>query len=458
MRTQARRVAGVSLIEALVAMAVMAFGMLAVVGMQATLRSNADASRQRAEAVRFAQEQMEKIRTFSVLDTPTSPIATMRSFDGDVVSGAMDTNSLSISGYNANATFSGASSVTSSPAGTTTFDPLLYMPQTKQILLNVSWTDRNDEAQSVQLMSLVSRSAPEISGALSVAAIDSAASTLNFRNPGIPPGATNLQGTERGYSGFTPPGSTEYWKFNNSTGLIVQICRVVANCPTLNGSQNPLPVAALLAGYVRYAISGANEPTSDESETPPDLGMPSGITVGVVVHTPSFAQPAPVICYISPNTLDLGAYYCAVPVPNTPPFVWSGRSTVTLNGCWDRTTHNDSTDPLATPPHYDPDPNSPVKCTSASPFLLASSVADATSSLYRICRYSTRRDQSVVTSGPPPFTNIEHPLDYLNVATPLTNQNFLVIRAGGASGAYGCPDDNSTTPLVGNTWHHQPPY
>ena len=50
---------GVSLIEALVALAVMAFGLLGVVGMQSTLRVNADVSRQRAEAVRMAQEKME---------------------------------------------------------------------------------------------------------------------------------------------------------------------------------------------------------------------------------------------------------------------------------------------------------------------------------------------------------------------------------------------------------------
>ena len=62
---------GVSLIEALVAMAIMAFGMLALLGLQGALRGNSDVSKQRSEAVRYAQEQIELLRGFSTLDTAT---------------------------------------------------------------------------------------------------------------------------------------------------------------------------------------------------------------------------------------------------------------------------------------------------------------------------------------------------------------------------------------------------
>ena len=58
---------GVSLIEALVALAIMAFGMLGIVGMQSSLRTNADISKQRSEAVRIAQEVIEQRRAFWVL-------------------------------------------------------------------------------------------------------------------------------------------------------------------------------------------------------------------------------------------------------------------------------------------------------------------------------------------------------------------------------------------------------
>ena len=46
---------GVSLVEAIVAMAVMAFGMMAIVGLQTTLRQNSDIAKQRSEAVRIAR-------------------------------------------------------------------------------------------------------------------------------------------------------------------------------------------------------------------------------------------------------------------------------------------------------------------------------------------------------------------------------------------------------------------
>ncbi len=58
---------GVSLVEAIVAMAVMAFGMMAIVGLQTTLRANSDVAKQRSEAVRIAEEAIETARAFSLM-------------------------------------------------------------------------------------------------------------------------------------------------------------------------------------------------------------------------------------------------------------------------------------------------------------------------------------------------------------------------------------------------------
>ncbi len=71
-RSARRPVRGTSLVEAVVAMAVMAFGMLAVVGVQSTLRLNADVAKQRSEAVRIAQEAMEAARGFGVIEAPAT--------------------------------------------------------------------------------------------------------------------------------------------------------------------------------------------------------------------------------------------------------------------------------------------------------------------------------------------------------------------------------------------------
>ena len=64
-----KRSRGVSLVEAMVALAVMAFGMLTVVGVQSTLRLNGDIAKQRTEATRIAQESLEQSRAFEVIDS-----------------------------------------------------------------------------------------------------------------------------------------------------------------------------------------------------------------------------------------------------------------------------------------------------------------------------------------------------------------------------------------------------
>ena len=67
-RTRTRSAqAGVSLVEALVAFLVTAFGMLSVAGMQASLSRNSDTAKQRSEAVRLAQQKMEQLRSFDAI-------------------------------------------------------------------------------------------------------------------------------------------------------------------------------------------------------------------------------------------------------------------------------------------------------------------------------------------------------------------------------------------------------
>ena len=62
-----RAQAGVSLVEALVAFLVTAFGMLSIAGMQASLSRNSDTAKQRSEAVRLAQQKMEQLRSFDAI-------------------------------------------------------------------------------------------------------------------------------------------------------------------------------------------------------------------------------------------------------------------------------------------------------------------------------------------------------------------------------------------------------
>ena len=124
---------GVSLIEALVALGVMAFGMLAVLGLQSTLRGNADVARQRAEAVRIAQESIEDWRAFGAIET-TNGIVDYAEIVSD---GPTD-----IAGVNA--TYARLRIVTASDS-----------PPMKSLVVTVTWRDRTDEEQTVTLRTAI---------------------------------------------------------------------------------------------------------------------------------------------------------------------------------------------------------------------------------------------------------------------------------------------------------------
>ena len=357
---------GVSLIEALVALAVMAFGLLGVVGMQATLRFNADVSKQRSEAVRIAQLQVENLRSFGAL-------AGTAGWDYAEINTVPTAAATTPVGF-ANTTFN---------LTTTVSDPLATDPQFKTVSVTVDWLDRQTATggaqQSVKFTTAIAAVAPELGATLSLPGDRAAPQRPRGRHPTIPPGAVDLGD---GKSRFTPPGAPTgtTWTFVNATGQITQVC--TPTCAAIK--------AWLLSGYIVFATGAA--PTPAEAETP---GDPKPLTHDISVQVVATTTPPPAsspVCFGAATTLNVN-YFCLVPT-NDSPTTWSGRSLLNIVDL----------------------------STSASS--VSGLLSDTSTSNFKVCRYTPELTHT------PTGGNAAHPLDYISVGTSLVNQNFLVVTAG----------------------------
>lgn len=306
-RTPARRgQRGVSLIEALIAFAVMALGMLGVMGMQTTLRFNSDIAKQRSEATRLAQEQMEFLRAFSVLTLSPFHAADTRAYDA-IVSAGPDP----VQGYTmTNTTYT----------MTTTVQPL---GDRKDVTVTVAWRDRQDGPQSVVLNSVIAGIDPALSGLLAIPPNGSPQKNPHGRHAGIPIEAT-FHGDGR-RSLFSPRGESGnvHWVFDNATGVVTSLCTVrsgnqVSDCTAVSG--------LLISGVVRFDTDGqvsAAEAENPEGSLALDLDMALSLQGG---HVDCFDN-APT----APTNATAVRYHCLVrPVGDN--VRWSGTLDVVLGG------------------------------------------------------------------------------------------------------------------------------
>lgn len=283
----ARRQRGISLVEALVAMVVMSFGTLAVLGVQATLRANGDIAKQRSEAVRIGQQTLEQWRAYEAMEGVA---------EGVVYYNDIDDDESTVAGTNATYSISRV------------VPPESADPRTKTLVLDVGWTDRAGVAQSIRLRSMLAGSPPELSGSLVVPSGSSILRNPGGRHPSIPPEAVPQEG---GTSRFTPPGAATgvAWVFDNNTGYIVQLCNAESCSPY---------AARLLAGFINYSLGGV--PNAEVPSSP----RKSEIQVTVTQTFPEALSGNVVQCYVNLVPIAYTPYYCAVPVGDLTS--WSGRT------------------------------------------------------------------------------------------------------------------------------------
>ena len=396
---------GVSLVEAMVALAVMAFGLLGVVGLQATLRSNADLSRQRNEAVRIAEAKIEAQRAYLAVEASAgADYADIATITGETTTST-------------NAEYLLSQTVAATPTG-----------RAKSVVVRVSWRDRttsgDDKKPMVAFGTVIAGVPPELAGSLALPRDATLMARPAFRHPAIPVQAV---ANENGTSELRVPGVARSLVFDNLTARIVESCETVPTLPVPTRTCTTVD-ALLLSGYVRFAtglgraprLEDAAAPVGDSKAHPQDSsGGSATATRYVSVQRDAEPRPEPDLCLW--ELIDPGdgsgkylGYYCAVPVAAATRS-WSGTSMV--------------------------EPQGGVE--------IASNADDTTAARVRICRYAPSRN---------PTRNADHPAKYSNVSRPLTNQNFLVIDAGDGSVHYDCPKPDGEEPFtVPATWPHQPP-
>lgn len=299
--SSSRRQRGITLIEALIAFLILALGMLAIARLQTHLRLNAEIARQRSEAVRLAQEDIEALRAFAVL-AATSGVASF-----DAIASASRTVDAA-SGYATNTAYLVTRQIDSAGA-----------LRAKNLRVTVGWTDRAGNPQQVELASVIAGIAPAHSGALGLARGAAPANPPFGRSAHIPLVAKDLGD---GRSAFKPVGSgTVALVFDNASGLLTGRCTAVAPATPTGGlsAANLGPcdanVGHLLSGVVRFSSSA----------TPPEFSIAMAMTG---------SYPVAPVCSVEPVTTAGGdrfvAWHCAVyPAAGGR---WSGRANLVPSG------------------------------------------------------------------------------------------------------------------------------
>lgn len=302
---------GTSLVEAVVALAVMAFGMLAVVSVQSMLRLNADVAKQRSEAVRIAQDAMEDARAFAAIEAPLGG----QSAFADIASAA----GVAVAGLATNTTYTLTRTVVARPNPLDPNLPERAEPRRMQISIRVAWTDRNDQPQAVELNSIIAAIDPRVA-LLLVARPNGIPPRLpGGRNPAVPPSAVGLPGT--GKSAFMPPAQSGgvVWLLDDTTGVITSVCTFPGTDLTqlVVSTQCASTPSYLISGFVRFAPGPSPDATAPAGTQIP-LGMLALAVGAAFADGECFAEP------VADPPLGYTAYYCRV--PQSADTTWTGST------------------------------------------------------------------------------------------------------------------------------------
>ncbi len=287
---------GFTLVEALVALVVTAFGMLALAGFQASLSVASDNAKQRSEAVRLAQQTIDTLRGFEQIDAD----AALFDYAADVVSGGPETLSktsadayTTANAYQRQWWATRADGVTPSQPG----------DLQKWLRVSVTWTDRRSQQQEVTLRSVIVRAEPADLGTLATGPGVQKLRTPKNRHADIPYPAKKLAG---GKSAFRPPGASVDYVFDNRTGDVLGYCSQSLNegdSVSLDSSGTvtsgcTVRKSYLLSGYIRFLdnLPSGNEDQVDQAISNP-VDTTHALTGSIVFSSPMPAGHPAADCY-----------------------------------------------------------------------------------------------------------------------------------------------------------------
>jgi prepilin-type N-terminal cleavage/methylation domain-containing protein len=299
------RHAGLALIEVLVALAVLAIGLGGTLRLQTWLRVTTDLARQRAEALRLAQDSHEALRAQASLAG---------------WSAITDSIAAPVTLANANAAYQSERSVTD-----------LADLRLKHVSTVLSWQDREGQAQQLRLDTLLAGQDPTLSAALTLnrgASLSTTGSPAGVRHVLIPPQAKSLGD---GRSVFKPRAQdTLAWVFDDQSGNVVARCDATAGLSSAQLDANSLgtcrAIAGLLiSGHVRFALD-TDTPRASEAENPLSPALP--LDLRLLLTSTGHPDPGWECADDAPDAVEpaqLGvAYHCVIQGAGLPPR-WSGR-------------------------------------------------------------------------------------------------------------------------------------
>ena len=487
---------GIALIEAMVALLIVSLGALGLVGMHLFLNRNADVAKQRSEAARLAQAQMEEMRVYRTIGTSSDALFWTNIIKNDTSAAPVTTGTAS-NPYTSNTTYALQRSVPAS-------DP--SAGKYKEVQVRVTWLDRSGENQAIVFRSVMNGVDPSTAVSLSLVPNGSNVRDTLGRNVSIPIPSKNLGD---GTSVFKPrsDGATAI-VFDNTTGLIKKICNRITS--TTRTAQITLSDVAscdsqtgyLLSGYIRFKDGSFNtnfDPVSANDPVPTKTTWEVGMTMNDVAPATGkqgllsllaktspawtsnisknkystlptcFAEPLKTISFtasVNYSFTNDGAttsststkVYLTVPVgTELTPAAIAEHTTypqTAISNIVDQNERFIGYSCIIYPIDLDNNPLTANAWTGLTKLIVTGTDTAASASIgttYKVCRFSadynlngyvwtpaTPLPDTATTESVDKIDNEEHPYAYLNVQRSLSNQNFLVI-----DGSKNCPSGSA---------------